>query len=163
MTFHDVLRLVVFDLEGQRYGLPLEAVERVLSMVAVTPLPQAPAIVLGVVNLRGAVVPVLDIRRRFGAPPRAYGPAAHLIVARTSRRIVALPVDEVLGVNAVAAKAVTAPGEVLPGIGYVGGIVTLTDGLLFIHDLEVFLSLEEERRLTGALTGTGAGGGEGAI
>jgi len=67
------LQLVVFDLEGQRYALPLGAVDRVLPMVAVSPLPKAPAIALGVINLHGQALPVLDIRRRFGLPTREYG------------------------------------------------------------------------------------------
>lgn len=141
----------VFVIEGRRYALHLSVVERVLPMVEVSPLPEAPAIALGVINLRGQIVPVLDIRRRFGLPTRDYGPATHLLVARTARRIVALPVDEVLGVQAVAAAAITPPVSVLPGIGHVAGIVALADGLLFIHDLETFLLLDEEQRLTAAL------------
>lgn len=146
-----VLQLVVFVIEEQQYALPLPAVERVLPIVAVSPLPQAPPIALGVINLHGKVLPVLDVRRRLGFPPRPYGLAAHLLVARTRRRTLVLPVDEVLGVRAVAADAVTSPDAVLPGIGHVAGLVTLADGLLFIHDLEAFLSLDEERRLTGAI------------
>jgi purine-binding chemotaxis protein CheW len=62
-----------------------------------------------------------------------------------------VPVDEVLGVKEVAEVAVTSPEVILPGIGHVAGIVSLTDGLLFIHDLATFLSLDEEQRLTEAL------------
>lgn len=151
-----LLKLVVFAAEGERYAVRLAVVERVLPMVAVSALPKAPAVALGIINLHGAVVPVLDIRRRLGLPPRDYGLTAHLLVARTSRRAVALPVDEVLGVSEVAAEAVITPAAVLPGIGQVEGIVALADGLLFIHDLERFLSLDEERRLAEALDGAEA-------
>jgi purine-binding chemotaxis protein CheW len=150
-----VLQLVVFDIDGQRYALPLNDVERVLPMVAVSPLPQAPAVVLGVFNLHGQVIPVLDLRRRFGLPLCDYGLTARLLVVRTSRRILALPVDEVLGVLDVAGAAVTPADVVLPGIGHVAGIVALADGLLFIHDLEACLSLEKERRMTAALQEVG--------
>jgi purine-binding chemotaxis protein CheW len=146
-----VLRLVVFVIEEQRYALPLAAVERILPMVAVSPLPEAPAVALGVINVHGQVLPVLDIRRRFGLPPRDYDLRSHLLLARTSRRTLALPVDEVLGVSEVAAEAVAPPDAILPGIGHVAGIVALADGLLFIHDLDAFLSLDEERRLTESL------------
>lgn len=148
-----VLRLVVFVIDEQRYALPLLAVERILPMIAVSPLPQAPAVVLGVINLHGQVLPVVDIRRRFGLAPRDFGLRAHLLVARTSRRTLVVPVDEVLGVSEVAAGAVTPPDAVLPGIGHVAGIVALADGLLFIHDLDAFLSLDEERQLTESLEG----------
>lgn len=145
--------LVVFSLEGQRYALQLSVVERVLPMVAVSPLPKGPAIALGVINVHGAVIPVLDIRCRFGFPSRDYGITTHLLVARTGRRTLAVPVDEVVGVREVAVHGVTAPDAVLPGIGHVAGIVALADGLLFIHDLDTFLSLDEERELTAALEG----------
>lgn len=89
-----LLQLVVFRLDGQRYALSLPVVERVLPMAAVSPLPKAPAIALGVINLHGQILPVLDIRRRFGLPPGEYGLSAHLVVARTTRRWLALPAPE---------------------------------------------------------------------
>jgi purine-binding chemotaxis protein CheW len=151
-----VLQLVVFSIDRQRYALPLHAVERVLPMVAVSPLPQAPAVVLGVINLHGQVIPVLDLRRRFGLPLCDYGLTARLLVVRTRRRTLALPVDEVLGVSGVAAETITRPDALLPGIGHVAGIVTLADGLLLIHDVEACLSLDEERRLSVSLEGVKA-------
>lgn len=144
-------RLVAFLIDGNRYALRLAQVERILPFAAVSPLPKAPAIALGVINLNGGVVPVLDIRRRLGFPARGYGVRAHLIAARTARRIVALPVDEALGVMEVAGGAVISPEAVLPGTGHVAGIVALPDGLLFIHDLDAFLSLDEEAQLGAAL------------
>lgn len=146
-----LLECVVFRLEGQRYALDLSQVERVVSMVAVSPLPRTPAIVVGVINHRGSVVPVLDLRPRFGFPRRELGLTDHLLLGRTSRRMLALPVDEVLGVNEVPVENILAPSTLLPGVGYVTGIVALADGLLFIHDLEALLSMDEERRLTEAM------------
>lgn len=147
-----VWQCVVFRLEGQRYALHLAQVEHVVSMVAVSPLPKTPAaVVVGVINHRGSVVPVLDLRPRLGFPPREFGLADHLLLGRTSRRMLALPVDEVLGVTEVPAEDALAPSTLLPGVGYVTGIVALADGLLFIHDLEALLSMDEERRLTEAM------------
>lgn len=143
--------LVTFTIDGQRYALHLERVDRVLPMVAVSSLPKAPTVALGVINLHGRVIPVLDIRRRFGLSHREHELTAHILVARTSRRTLALPVDEVLGVEEVEGDTVIPPDAVLPGIGHVAGIVALADGLLFIHDLEAFLSLDEEQQLTEAL------------
>lgn len=155
------LQLVVFTVEGQRYTLPLSAVERVLPMVAVAPLPKPPAVALGVFNLHGQVIPVVDIRRRFGLPSRDYGLNAHLLVARTMRRTVALPVDEVSGVAEMSAALGARPEAVLPRIQHAAGIVALSDGLLFIHDLDAFLSLDEGQQLAVALAEGGpAAGGE---
>jgi purine-binding chemotaxis protein CheW len=143
--------LVVFSLDDQRYGLPLTAAERVLPMVAISPLPGCPDVVLGAINLHGKVIPVLDVRRRLGLPAGDYGPAARLLVARTLQRTVALPVDAVSGVAEVAVEDVVPPDAVIPGIGHVSGIAALADGLLLIHDLDTFLAIEEEGQLAAAL------------
>ena len=150
------LDLVVFVIDGQRYALALGAVERVRPMVAVSPLPEAPAVALGVINVHGTVVPVMDIRRRFGLPARDFGVSTRLLLARAGRRTLAVPADEVLGVVEAAAERVVRPDAVLEGIGHIAGVVALPDGLLFIHDLDAFLSPDEERRLSEALDGGAA-------
>lgn len=151
-----MLSLVVFRIAGQRYALNLSVIERVVCMVEVSPLPKAPAIVLGVINFHGRIIPVIDIRRRFGHSPSHYGLTSYLLVARTSRRTLALPADEVIGVQEVPSENVALPDTVLPGTGLVAGIAALSDGVLLIHDLEAFLSLDEEQRLTRALEGNAA-------
>jgi purine-binding chemotaxis protein CheW len=145
------VRLLVFTLDRQRYALELEAAERVLPMVAVSPLPGCPDVVLGAINVHGDVVPVLDMRRRLGLAAGDYGPRARLVVAHTASRVVALPVDDVTGVAEVPMETVVAPETVHPDIGHVSGIGALSDGLLLIQDLDAFLSLDEERRLDEAL------------
>ncbi|HUF80182.1 MAG TPA: chemotaxis protein CheW [Burkholderiales bacterium] len=146
-------RVVVFTLGDRRYGLPLPAVERVVRMVDVTPLPQAPAIVLGVVNVRGRVIPVLNLRRRFRLPERGFALADQLIIARTARRAVALAVDAVGGVLEYSARQAVAARDIVPGVQYTEGVVKLADGMVLIHDLDRFLSLEEEAALDGAIGG----------
>ena len=150
-TEASALQVVVFVLDGQRYAFPLATVQQVLPMVAPAPLPEAPPIALGVINLHGLIVPMLDIRRRLGLPPREYGPADRLVVARSSRRLLAIPVDEALGVTEVMMDSIVPPETIFPGIGRVAGVAPLADGLLFIHDLDSFLSLDEEQGLTAAL------------
>lgn len=145
-------RLVVFELDERRYGLPLEVVERVFRVVEVTPLPKAPDIVLGVINVQGRLLPVANIRKRFRLSEREPGLSDQLLVARTSRRSVALLVDGVTGVLEYS------PGEALPGeamvrgTDYVAGVVKQSDGMVLIHDLGRFLSLDEERDLDRAMT-----------
>ena len=139
--------LIVFSLENQRYALPLSASERVVRMVAVTPLPDAPDIIMGVVNFHGRIIPVVNMRRRFGLPEREPSLSDTLIIAHTARRPVALVADAVLGVIACAVQNQIAAEDILTGIEYVGGVVKTTDGLIFIHDLDRFLSLEEEDSL----------------
>lgn len=143
--------LIVFSLDRQRYALPLHAVERVVRMVAITPLPKAPDIVLGVVNVQGRVIPVINMRRRFRLPEREIALTDQLVVAHTALRPVALAADAVLDVIAYPAQSLIAAEDVLPNIEYVEGVVKLADGLILIHDLNKFLSLDEENFLAHAL------------
>lgn len=89
------VQLVVFTLNEQRYGLRLSAVERVVRAVEVTLLPSAPEIVLGIINLAGRVVPVMNVRQRFGLPEKESDLSDQFIIARTAMRTVALLVDSV--------------------------------------------------------------------
>lgn len=143
--------LMVFSLAGQRYAVPLDAAERVLPMVAIAPLPGGPEGVLGAVNVHGEIVPVLDVRRRLGLEPRAYGPETRLLLARTARRRVAVPADDVAGVAELPAQAVAPVDALADGIEQVSGVAAVGDGVLLIHDLEAFFSPDEERRLAAAL------------
>src|SRR5215207_2931795 len=108
------VELVALDVGGQRWALPLACVERVVGMVAVAPLPESPAGVRGAINVAGEIVPVLDLDVRIGRPQRDRGPGARLVLARTSTRRVALPVDDVLGVIAVDERAVAPPVDRMP-------------------------------------------------
>ena len=122
-------------------------------MVDVTSLPRAPEIVLGVVNVQGRVIPVLNLRRRFRLPERGFALADQLIIARTARRPVALAADAVAGVLEYSAQQAVEAHDIVPGIEYVEGVVKLADGLVLIHDLDKFLSLEEETALERAIGG----------
>lgn len=143
--------LFVFALDRQRYALPLHMVDKVVRMVAITPLPKAPDIVLGVVNYQGQVIPVINMRRRFSLPEKEIALSDQLVVAHTSRRTVALQADAVLDVIACSAPNLIETAHVLPGVEYVEAVIKLEDGLILIHDLDKFLSLEEESSLNQAL------------
>ena len=145
------VRLVVFTLDGGRYAAFLEAVERAVGMVEITPLPEAPPIVVGVINLHGELVAVVDPRVRFGMAPRCIALSDQLLIARTPNRRVALRVDAVAGVSEVQQDHITAPETLAPGTRYVAGVAKLADGLMLIHDMQGFLSFEEEQRLDQAL------------
>ena len=144
-------RVAVFTLGDQRYALPLSAVERVVRVVEVTPLPQAPDIVLGVVNVQGRVVPVVNLRRRFRLPERAIALTDQLVIAHTTRRPVALVVDAVTGVLEYSGREAVGARDIVPGMEYVEGVVKLEDGLVLIHDLDRFLSLDEVTALDRAI------------
>ena len=153
---------VVFTLDERFYGLRLSAVVRVVRAVEITPLPQAPLIVIGVINLGGRIIPVVNIRRRFHLPERELELSDQFIVVMTRKgnahedggRLLALAVDAVVGVRDLSAQAMTTSETILPGLEHLEGVAKTNEGLVLIHDLNTFLSLEEERAL-GALLSEG--------
>lgn len=149
-----VSQLLVFLLDRQRYALHLDAVERVVRAVEVTPLPKAPQIVRGVIDLHGRIIPVIDLRRRFGLPVREVDSADRFVIARTPRRRVALAVDAVDGVVDEPGGRIQVAEEILPHLTYVEGVLRLKDGMALVHDLGRFLSLDEEDALDQALGST---------
>jgi purine-binding chemotaxis protein CheW len=144
-------QLVVFTVDGRRYAVPLSVVDRVVRMVESTPVPQIPQIVLGVINAQGRIIPVVDIRKRFCLPARAPHLSDQLLIARTSKRAVALVVDAVSEVMTLSSQEVVLGETILAHLDYVTGVVKRPDGLILIHDLDRFLSLEEEQGLHHAL------------
>ena len=146
-----VIRLLLLKVDGHTYALHLEAVDRVLRMAAVTPLPGAPDAVEGVINIRGEVVPVVSIRRRLGLARRAVGVSDSLVVARARARRLAVIAESVLGVVERPAGAVVSAGDIARGIQHIEGVLKTSDGLVLIHDLDRFFSPEEERSLDLAL------------
>ncbi len=158
MSEAPTVQLLTFELAGRRLAVPADVLTEVVRTVAVAPLPRAPPIIEGVIDVRGALVPVLDIRQRFGLPPRGLTPDQHLIIARTGPRLVALRVDRALDLVEVDADAVEPVDQVAPGAEYLRGIAKLAEGLLLIHDLESFLSLDEARQVDAAVVDAMAAG-----
>lgn len=146
--------LVVFRLGERLFALHLEAVERAVRLVDITPLPGAPEIVLGAVDVEGRIVPVLNVCRRFGMPERGVELTDQLLLASCSSRTVALLVESVAGVSSRPGSEIVRVEAVEPRAGYVEGILQLEDGMVLIHDLERFLSLDEQRVLATAMRDT---------
>ena len=143
--------LVVFTLDDHSYALPLFQVRRIIRVAGWTPLPQAPEMVLGVINISGEVIPVFNMRKRFGIPDREIHLSDQLIVAQTSKRAVALLVDHVENLIEEEKHQRVEIQEVIPDLKYIEGIVKLDSGLILIHNLESFLSVEEEKALDQSL------------
>jgi purine-binding chemotaxis protein CheW len=153
------ISLVVFRIDRQRYAIELDVVERIIRAVEVTPLPHAPSIVIGVIDMEGHVLPVLNLRRRFRLAERAITPSDQFLIARTAARTVALVVDITEGVIDVAGAGIVDANQVVPGVGQIRGVVHREDGLVLIHDLEAFLSLEEGEALDRAMSEEAVHGG----
>lgn len=135
-------QLVVFYLDEHRYALKLSTVERIVRVVEVIPLPKAPDIVMGVVNVQGRIIPVLNIRKRFGLPEREIYLSDHLIIAQTSNRSVALLADMVSGVIEYPEQEKATLDTIFPGIEYVEAIIKQEEGMIQIINLDTILSAE---------------------
>ena len=144
-------QVVTFELDGQNYAVSLSAVLFVVRAVEITPLPQAPDCIAGIINFQGRIVPVCNLRRRFHLPERELQLEDHFILARTARRLVALVVDAVGGVLECADDEIIPPDTIVPGMEWLTGVVKRPDGLLLIHDLNSFLALDEEQTLEAVL------------
>jgi len=145
------LQYILFILDEQSYALPLAAVERVVRAVEITPLPQSPPAILGVINVHGAIVPVVNIRRRLGLPERELGLADQLVIARPHQRRVAFVVDEVRGIIEPAMRALIAAEDVFSDVTRLEGGVKTADGLVFIQNVNQLLSIKEEEWLATTL------------
>ena len=142
------VQLVTFKLDDQEYGLSIENVVEVVRMVAITRIPKAPDVMEGVINLRGRVVPVINLRKRFGARPKPRDLDTRLLVARIGGRVIALIVDTVSEVLKLDAESLDASDAVATGVTeYLSAIGKMGDRLLLIVDLDAILSFDEESRL----------------
>jgi chemotaxis signal transduction protein len=133
--------LVTFRVGHQRFGLPPAAVDRVIPMMAIAALPDAPGATLGVINLHGILIPVVDMRQRLRLPAAAARLSDRLLIVHGRDRRLALAVDDVFGVETIAAPETTA-----------GALVSATaDGVVVIEDPDRVLSGDDGRQLDAAL------------
>jgi purine-binding chemotaxis protein CheW len=146
--------VLIMAVGRQRYAVRVSDVVEILRAVAVVPLPTAPPVVLGVMDLRGALVPVLDLGVRFGLPPRPVSPDEHFVVLRRPGRVVALRVDAAQGLRLLGEGQVHPVSNIVPSAEFVQGLAPLPDGILLIADAQAFLS-EAESLTIGELLACG--------
>jgi purine-binding chemotaxis protein CheW len=144
-------QILVFTLDKLSCALPLSEVVKVIHALEIRHLPKAPEIISGIINVRGQIIPVADIRSRFGLAEHEVDPDDRLIIADTGKRLVAILVDAVAGIRALPSELQITAGEALPFAEYLKGVAKIDDELILIYDLEQFLSLDEEKELESAL------------
>jgi len=145
------IQLVVFTLDSQRFALPLSAVERAIRIIEIVPLPKAPDIVIGVINLHGQIIPVVNIRKRFNLSEKEVNLNDHIVISHSKKRLLGILVDNITGVLEFPEHKIITADKIISGIEYVEGVVKLEDGIILIHDIDKFLSLEEEKTLNDAM------------
>jgi len=139
------LHLLTFALDREEFGIPVTQVREVIRVSEVTRVPQAPAHVRGVANLRGRILAVVELRSRLGLSPAAITPRARIVVVEVRGRVLGLLVDAVSQVTKVPqASVVPAPEEVLSGESdYVTGVARWQSRLIILLDLDKALAPTE--------------------
>jgi purine-binding chemotaxis protein CheW len=144
--------VVIFTLDDQLYALPINNVLRVIHALRITALPKAPDVVSGIINVKGQIIPVVDMRKRFRLVVRDVIPDDNFILANTGKRDVALWIDRVKEVKEIAAGGYSDTRASLPYVEFVKGVAKIENEFILIYDLEQCLSLSEEVELEHALS-----------
>jgi purine-binding chemotaxis protein CheW len=146
------VQLVTFKVGGEEFGLDVFAVHEILRYQGVTPVPRAPAFVEGVLDVRGSVVPVIDLRRRFEVKEFDYGDDTRIVLVEYSGERLGLVVDSVTEVLRAPETSISPPPAYIRGLAqeFMKGIVRLEARLVILLDLERILSSEERIALESA-------------
>jgi purine-binding chemotaxis protein CheW len=145
------LTLLIFEVDGNRYALRASEVKELVRAALPARLAQAPDVIEGILNIRGRIAAVLDIRARFGLPRRALRSSDVLVLCEAGDRLLALRADAIVDLLHVPASSLASVRSVGPTAAYASGVVALADGLLLIADIPAFLSAAEEEVLARAL------------
>ena len=140
-----LLQWVTFKLDGETYGINVMQVQEVLRVTEIAPVPGAPDYVMGIINLRGNVVTVLDTRKRFGLPSAKMDDSTRIVIIESEQAVVGVLVDAVAEVVELRRSEI----ELSPNVGndesskYIEGVTSANDVLLILVDINKLLSSEE--------------------
>ncbi|MCL4294687.1 MAG: chemotaxis protein CheW [Anaerolineae bacterium] len=142
-------QLVIFELTNECYGVDIAAVESIIKLQTITAVPFAPPFVEGVTNLRGVVLPVIDLRRRFGLPAVEAGKNTRIIIVEIDGLTVGMIVDAVSEVLRVPAEAVEPPSPLMMTVdsAFITGIAKVSERLVILLDLSKVLTSVERADL----------------
>ncbi len=154
------IQLAVFKVAGEKYALDIMRIKEIQRFQAVTRIPKAPEFIEGVINLRGAVIPIVDMRKRLDLLVTEPTKKTRIVIANVSGKIVGILVDEVNEVIRVSRSDIGAAPALARGIGseYIVGVVKRKDELLLLLDFDKILTTEERVRISeikGKLAPTG--------
>lgn len=145
------LQLVSFNLDSEEFGVDIGVVQEIVRMPEITKVPRSPEFVEGVVNLRGKIIPVVDLRKRFGLPVTEATKSTRIIVVAVTGRTIGMIVDGVSEVMRISSDAVEPTPEMVASsvdATYLKGIAKLDGRLLILLDLNLVLSSDETRQLS---------------
>lgn len=145
----ELLQLVTFSIGEEEFGVDILKVQEIIRTMEITKVPRAQNFVEGVINLRGKVIPIIDMRRRFGLDSKTHDQHTRIIVIEINNMIVGFVVDSVSEVLRIPASTVEPPPPVVAGLEseYINGVGKLHDRLLILLDLDKLLSGEDMESL----------------
>ncbi|MBT8763122.1 chemotaxis protein CheW [Desulfohalobiaceae bacterium Ax17] len=145
----ELLQLVTFRIGEEEFGVDILRVQEIIRMLEITRVPNAPDFVEGVINLRGKVIPIIDLRKRFGLTVKDHDKHTRIIVVEINDMVVGFVVDAVSEVLRIPADIVEPPPPVVAGVDseYISGVGKLEDRLLILLDLNRLLKREEQEVL----------------
>ena len=151
-----IAQVVSFNLASEHYGINILNVQEIILVSEITSIPEVPSYVEGLINLRGKVIPVIDLRRRFGLSAVDYSENTRIIVTNTSQRTIGLVVDEVHEVLRLEENQIEPLPERLTNVdaSYITGVVKLEDRILILLDTEAVISDKTQTCLTQAVSAT---------
>lgn len=137
MTDDELLQLVTFEVGSEEFAIPILSVQEINRMMEITRVPQSPQFVEGVINLRGKIIPVVDLRQRFGMPPAERNGDNRIIVVEVSGRVIGFTVDRVNEVLRIESGIVEPAPAMVASLDsdYVQGVGKLPDRLLILLEL----------------------------
>lgn len=137
-----LLQLVTFRIGEEEFGVDILAVQEIIRLMQITPVPRAPVDIAGVINLRGKVIPVVNMRSRFSLPTQESTPQTRIVVMEFEEKIVGFLVDAVSEVLRIPVTTVEDPPPVVAGIGseYIRGVGKLDERLLILLDLNSLMA-----------------------
>ncbi len=149
MNENRILQLVTFRLEGEEFGVDILKVQEINKMIDITRIPNAPPFVEGVINLRGKIIPIVDLRKRLGFDGRAYDKSTRIIVVELEGMILGFIVDSVSEVLRISESTVEPPPALVAGIEseYIEGVGKLDDRLLILLELKKVFTSTDRREL----------------
>ncbi|GAX90545.1 chemotaxis protein CheW [Effusibacillus lacus] len=144
-------KYIVFRLLDEEYGVEVNQVRSIERMQRITRVPRTPGFVKGVINLRGVVTPIIDLKTRFGLGEENYTETTRIIIVATDEMEVGLIVDSANDVIDISTDSIEPPPEVVGGIraAYLEGVAKLQDRLLILLNLDKVLNSEELQQLGG--------------
>ncbi len=147
----DDLQIVTFKVGDEEFSVSILKVQEIIRMSEITKVPKSPDFVEGVINLRGRVIPVIDLRKRFGLALVERGNEARTIVVDCAGKVVGLIVDSVTEVLRIPSSTIEPPPDIVGGVDseYIDGVGKLESRLLILLNLDKVLTLNEQEALEG--------------